>query len=128
LPPSGANLPAIEESLPLIEEQLGASILDACLEVQSAIGRWQDSADDAISTIEPGHGSGDGDLSIDSASAQYDVVEPEYNANSKADTEESRAQGPARRPSPDRYVPKPKYRLVFSTLRRRLGQGPRRRD
>jgi len=123
VPLPGGMPPASNETLPLIEDQLEASILDACLEVQSSLGHWHDSSDDSTAMIEPGHGSvtGGDELSNDAAIAQYDVIEPEYNADLPADLLR-RSQPQAADSSPGRYVPKPKYRLVFSTLRRRIGQ------
>jgi type II secretory pathway predicted ATPase ExeA len=116
---------AVECERQPLEEQLGSSMLDACLEVQSAIGQWH-VADGTIDSIEQGDSSvADADEPVvPPPDNQYDVVEP--------DREEAVTEPDAAAPNADetdsdsgaRYVPQPKYRHVFSTLRRRLGGGP----
>jgi type II secretory pathway predicted ATPase ExeA len=110
------------EAAPL-EEQLGSSILDACAEVRTAPGQWQ-ATGGGVHSIEDGHtsvtDSDHGDRQV--PGTVYDVIEPVTRKT---------ADGPDAGPdsgaldskSTERYVPKPKYRHVFSTLRRRLGRG-----
>jgi hypothetical protein len=65
---------------------------------------------------------------------QFDVVEPEYGTRHQVPLAlQSQNEAPAEPHSPatsstttnaqGRYVPKPKYRNIFSTLRRRVGRG-----
>jgi hypothetical protein len=86
-----------------IDDLLGSSVLDACLEVQAAIDGG---------TVRQNQGS----------DWQYDVVEPEHGGTNEARDGAGHGAPPATQ-SDGRYVPKPKYRNIFSTLRRRMGRG-----
>ncbi|MGE5194864.1 MAG: ExeA family protein, partial [Deltaproteobacteria bacterium] len=106
-----------------IEEQLGCSVLDACLEVQAAIGHWH-AADGTINSIDHGHGSAidAGDVIVPAPSNEYDVIEPDSQTTA-ADVDDAASDaGEIDSRSAGHYVPQPKYRHVFSTLRRRLGR------
>src|SRR5262249_1447129 len=99
------------------EEQLGSSILDACLEVQTAVGRWDDghrSSADLPSSTFGGAGA------ADELAAGYDVIHPDSKRGPDSPLPFAAGYANDRRPA-ERYIPKPKYRHVFSTLRRRMG-------
>jgi len=106
-----------EPEFEIPEEQLESGILDACLEVQTAVGRWDDGhglgADLPTSTIG---GAG----AADELAAEYDVIQPDRKRDADAPLPFATGYATDRRPA-ERYVPKPKYRHVFSALRRRLG-------
>lgn len=118
-----------------IDDLLGSSVLDACLEAQSAIDCG------SVSKDRDGHWWNDpcppinieDDVVIPESSEKYgehyDVVEPEHGVRQAAplalqprDETPSESRSPATN-SQGRYVPKPKYRNIFSTLRRRIGRG-----
>jgi type II secretory pathway predicted ATPase ExeA len=107
-----------------IEAQLGAQILDACLEVQTAIGQWREPATSYVSSIEAAHGPVDAIEGEPAAvsNTDYDVIEPEAAAVPARGSDALREEPAVAAPT-GRYVPKPKYRHVFSTLRRRLRGG-----
>ena len=112
------------DSMP-IEEQLGSSILEACREVRTVVDRWAGSSDGPFSAIDQGHGSvvNDDELTVAGSGIEYDVIEPEFeeiDADARGAARQNAAVGQS---AAARYVPKPKYRHVFSTLRRRLGRG-----
>jgi type II secretory pathway predicted ATPase ExeA len=119
----------VEPEFESIEEQLRSSIVDASQEIQSAVGRW-DTADGGRNTIEPGHGAAESeevDVVLPAEDAQYDVIEPGATREFAGDgQDDSLTDGSDR--APGRYIPKPKYRHVFSTLRRRLGTTLRRKS
>jgi type II secretory pathway predicted ATPase ExeA len=122
-----------------IDDLLGSSVMDACREVQAAIdggtvrsthdAHWWNAPSSAVSMEE--------DVVIPDSSekyeSEYDVVEPEHGARQdvRQDTPRTtRAEGETASESlssashvDGRYVPKPKYRNIFSTLRRRIGRG-----
>src|SRR4029450_7658446 len=109
----------VEPELQSIEEQLRASVVDTSQEVQSAIGGWE-TAGGGRNTIESSHSPAERevDVVLPAADAEYDVIEPGATRNFIG---EDRDGGPAlddELRSPGRYIPKPKYRHVFSTLRR----------
>src|SRR5262245_43287887 len=111
----------LEPELESIEEQLRSSIVDASQEIQSAVGRWD--------TIEPSHGSAEAeevDVILPAEDAEYDVIEPGATRQFDGDGRDDGLTDGNDRP-PGRYIPKPKYRHVFSTLRRRLGTTLRRK-
>jgi hypothetical protein len=110
------------------EEQLGAGILDTCREVQAAIGHWQ-STDGTVNSVDPGHGSLgiDEDPVLPVPTGEYDVVEPDGAGNVTGVHDVTHQPEQADSRSAGRYVPKPKYRQVFSTLRRRLGRSLNRK-
>ena len=122
-----------------IDDLLGSSVMDACLEVQAVIDGetvhknrdthwWNDRSpaaniEDDVVISEP----------AEEYEAEYDVIEPEHGDRQEAGHEAppasqlegeapSESQSPASH-SQGRYVPKPKYRNIFSTLRRRIGRG-----
>src|SRR5262249_31366821 len=106
--------PAADE-LP-IDEQLGVSILETCREVHTAVSRWQ-TLDGDFNTIDPSHAllADDEDVVLPAPPSEYDVIEPRGVQNNARESDlhlDAKAE---------HYVPRPKYRHVFSTLRRRLG-------
>jgi type II secretory pathway predicted ATPase ExeA len=127
---SGSRLTAdcVEPDRRPTEEQLGASILDTCREVQTTIGNWQ-SADGTVNSVDLGHGSigNDEDLILPVPNGEYDIVEPNRTSNVTDVHDATYEVAPAGSRSAGRYVPKPKYRHVFSTLRRRLGRSLNRK-
>jgi type II secretory pathway predicted ATPase ExeA len=112
-----------------IEARLGAGILDTCLEVQAAIGQWREPATNYLTTFDVAHGPVDAieGEPVAGSNVDYDVIEPEAIDLATRGTDEIREESAAAART-GRYVPKPKYRHVFSTLRRRLGGGNSRRD
>lgn len=101
-----------------LEEELGNSVLDVCLELQESIGQWWEPQ--SIETTPDYRPEG---LDHDSLSreAQYDIVEPEEGEESRDVTD--RIDRPAGgRSRSGRIVPQPNYRHVFSALRRKLGR------
>ena len=137
-----------------IDDLLGSSVMDACLEAQAAIDGdtghknrdthwWNDPAstadlDDHIVMPE----------TLESFESEYDVIEPGLGAREEKTRQPKTSQKPGQQkigqkapfdlqsrqeqatdshsqetPAQGRYVPKPKYRNVFSTLRRRIGRG-----
>jgi hypothetical protein len=112
-----------------VEAQLGAQILDACLEVQTAIGQWREPATSYVSNIDAAHGPVDAieGEPVTASITDYDVIEPEAIAVPTCGSK-TLGEEPAVAPPAGRYVPKPKYRHVFSTLRRRLRGGNGRRS
>jgi hypothetical protein len=119
----------VEPELQSIEEQLRASIVDASQEVQSAIGGWE-TAGGGRNTIEASHSPADleVDVVLPAADADYDVIEPATRGRSSSDALDGILSTDDEVRSPGRYIPKPKYRHVFSTLRRRLGTTFRRKS
>jgi len=112
-----------------IEAQLGTDVIDACLEVQTAFGSWRETASGYVTTFDAAHSMADAieDERAAGMDAGYDVIEPgpaEPRSHASAGIRDELEQ-PLRA---GRYVPKPKYRHVFSTLRRRLGNGFRSKD
>ncbi|MBI3865996.1 MAG: AAA family ATPase [Planctomycetia bacterium] len=115
---------------PDIEERIGASVAEACREVHAAVGRWDE--EEIVPggpvdqwTVDDNMLEDVADVDLPEASTDYDVVQPEPAGRGKhrrdvADGLESTPRSPA-----GRYVPAPKYRMIFSTLRRRLGRGHR---
>ena len=116
-----------------IDDLLGSSVLDACLEVQAAIdggnavqnqgSPWWN---DPISTVDVEDEivvpeSVDKTGQAGAHGSQYDVVEPEHGVRIKS-RDESGLESTVDTQSDGRYVPKPKYRNIFSTLRRRIGR------
>jgi type II secretory pathway predicted ATPase ExeA len=129
------NAPCYQESME-IDDLLGPSVMDACLEVQSAIDGG------TVDKIRDGHWWNDpspminieDDIVIpeqaEEYAGQYDVIEPEHGAPRREAPLASQPQEDipfeSRSPAKNleaRYVPKPKYRNIFSTLRRRIGRG-----
>ncbi len=129
-----------------IDDLLGSSVMDACLEVQAVIdGETPHGKRDAHWWNDPVVAADDDQIvmheAVESFEAEYDVVEPEQGAlgeNRQAARHDARHDGPlSRQPreetpaescssetsSQGRYVPKPKYRNIFSTLRRRIARG-----
>lgn len=105
-----------------LEEQLETSILDACLEVQTAVGRWSDEVDIPTHSIDGSHADAARESIIPVAPDVYDVIEPEQSVRSAGITDADREDLLIADRSGDHYVPRPKYRHVFSTLRRRIGR------
>jgi type II secretory pathway predicted ATPase ExeA len=104
-----------------IEDQLHASVLGASLEVQSAVGRWHEEEIPAASLPdrEPQEELHD-DVILPDAIRDYDVIEPAESWVDRRVGRDAQALAPQ---SFDRGAPKTKYRMIFSTLRRRLGRG-----
>jgi hypothetical protein len=66
------------------------------------------------------------DVVLPAGDAEYDVIEPGARRPFAGESgDDSIADGSDRLPG--RYIPKPKYRHVFSALRRRLGTTLRRK-
>jgi type II secretory pathway predicted ATPase ExeA len=107
-----------------LEAQLGAEILDACLEVQTAIGQWREPATSYVSSIDAAHGPVDAieGEPVAGSNPDYDVIEPEATGVPVRGSDPLREEPAVAAPT-GRYVPKPKYRHVFSTLRRRMRGG-----
>jgi type II secretory pathway predicted ATPase ExeA len=106
-----------------VEEEIGSSVLEACLEVQDQLGKWWDApparstVDELLDVIEP-----DECGTVAGLQGRYDVVEPDPRPErDQRAVNESTPPRDERAPVP-RYIPKPNYRLVFSKLRRRLGR------
>lgn len=117
-----------------IDDLLGASVMDACREIQGAIdsgtvlsthdAHWWNAPSSEIDIEE--------DVVIpepdDKNDLEYDVVEPEHGVRQDASCAgRTERHAPSDSFSPatgvdGRYIPKPKYRNIFSTLRRRLGR------
>ncbi|MGQ0634581.1 MAG: ExeA family protein [Planctomycetaceae bacterium] len=99
-----------------VEDEIGNSVLDVCLEVQHSLGSWWEGADNS-GTLAPGALAESESSSHAIASAprgrQYDVVEPPLISE------------PASVADRARHVPPPNYKHVFSTLRRKLGRNLR---
>ncbi|MSR57549.1 MAG: AAA family ATPase [Planctomycetaceae bacterium] len=106
-----------------LEEQIGSSVLETCLEVQTALGAWHETSI-ATSKIQIAQAS-------DSAfeTPEYDVVEPEDAADGPHD--EAARLGGVDRPAAfestnsEPVSPEPGYQNLFSTLRRKMGRGLR---
>jgi type II secretory pathway predicted ATPase ExeA len=104
-----------------LEEEISSSVLDVCLEVQNSLGQWWDSKPAATLT------GGDDRLEFfeDRTAPQaleYDVVEPDRGSRAAPD---STVREDAQSDSAARHIPRPNYRNVFSTLRRRIGRAER---
>ncbi|HTI49557.1 MAG TPA: AAA family ATPase [Planctomycetaceae bacterium] len=110
-----------DESTPDLEDEISSSVLDVCLEVQNSLSQWWDSKPGANVA-----GGGDGSQIFENRTApqasQYDVVEPDRESSSPMDSAGQRSAGSG---SAGRYIPRPNYRNVFSTLRRRIGRAER---
>jgi type II secretory pathway predicted ATPase ExeA len=109
------------DDVPELEEEIGSSILDVCLEVQNSLGQWWDSKPGATLT------GGDDRLEVfeDRTAPQalpYDVVEPDRGSRAAPDAANLQD---AWSDSAARQIPRPNYRNVFSTLRRRIGRAER---
>jgi hypothetical protein len=61
-------------------------------------------------------------LNFEPPNPEYDIVEPSRTRHITDVYDTTHDAAPDGSPSAGRYVPKPKYRMVFSTLRRRLGR------
>jgi hypothetical protein len=133
-----------------IDDLLGTGVMDAFLEVQAAITgdtvgqerdpHWWNTRNPAISVesdvvISDPVGEFEENshvAEVDEYDGRYDVVEPEHGARLQAghktppapppDEEMPAAEQSAASHSQGRYVPQPKYRNIFSTLRRRIGR------
>jgi type II secretory pathway predicted ATPase ExeA len=117
----------VEPELPSLEEQLRSSIVDTSQEIQSAVGGWAPGSS-GWNTIESRHLPSDSidDVVLPAEDADYDVIEPDATRSALSDGRHDRLAEDDRHAS-GRYIPKPKYRHVFSTLRRRLGTTLRRK-
>jgi len=112
---------------PSIDEQMGSGILDACLEAQTEMGEWRNRSGGVINTYDSSY-SVVADLSERShpaPNAEYDVIEPDCIGATTNELGASHGAVSAGFVPAARHVPEPKYRHVFSTLRRRLGRGLR---
>jgi type II secretory pathway predicted ATPase ExeA len=105
-----------------IEDQLHESVLEACREVESAVGQWReeeipsgDLANRETDSLE--------DVVLPETIVEYDVIEPASPLELRLDRDTGRDGHSSARPDTGRGIPKPKYRMIFSTLRRRLGRG-----
>ena len=119
-----ANSVAASDVHPEIEDLLQASVLEACREVQAAVGRWHE--EEIPSLTASGRQSLDEmfeDVVLPEPVREYDVVEPATPVNRQIERDVVVDEQHPAIQSTGRYVPKPKYRMIFSTLRRRLGRG-----
>jgi type II secretory pathway predicted ATPase ExeA len=105
-----------------------SDILDECLAVQATIGSWAGGTD-GVNSIETNRGwfSTDERTNLPASDIDYDVIEPTTPTVSMEEVEMTSGAIPTGSTSGARHVAGPKYRHVFSTLRRRLGQGRRDR-
>jgi type II secretory pathway predicted ATPase ExeA len=113
----------IDPAGPSIEEQLGSSILDTCMDVRAEVGHWH-ASDGTFNAIDRGHDLlRDDDIARPVPGNDYDVIEPAMTRGTADHEGAAPDADPSDLPSAARYVPKPKYRHIFSTLRKRLGRG-----
>ncbi|HEY3963475.1 MAG TPA: AAA family ATPase [Planctomycetaceae bacterium] len=108
-----------------IEDQFAASVLEACREVRSLVaGGWHE--EDIPSPAGAARRSLEDVLEevvLPESRSEFDVIEPDLPVNRQLDRDVVRDHVPPATQATGRYVPKPKYRMIFSTLRRRLGRG-----
>jgi type II secretory pathway predicted ATPase ExeA len=116
----------VEPELPSIEEQLRSSIVDTSQEIQSAVGYWDIGSSDPNTIESRGLSADEIDDVVLPADADYDVIQPDATRHIIDEAADDGQTADGTRPS-GRYIPKPKYRHVFSTLRRRLGTSLRRK-
>jgi type II secretory pathway predicted ATPase ExeA len=109
------------DAVPDLEEEITNSVLDVCLEVQNSLGQWWDSKPEATLSGNSAPLEFFEDRTAPQA-AQYDVVEPDRDNRLPAESDGSRSEGCD---TNGRYIPRPNYRNVFSTLRRRIGRPER---
>ncbi len=126
LEPQDMDLLLGENEAEAVDDRLESDILETCREVQTSISDWHDVGGNTQNTIDPAHGTiEDAEaLAVPLIEPEYDVIEPETARNVADDNGIPDASLSESR-SPARYVPKPKYRHVFSKLRRRLDNGLR---
>lgn len=110
-----------------VEEEIGDSVLDTCLEIQQSLGHWWEATAESVADGSTGHDNVPGELSAEfrelEAPPEYDVVEPEIRLDTTPARFENRsADQPA---AAQRHVPAPNYRNVFSALRQKLGKSLR---
>lgn len=106
-----------------IEEQIGEGVLDACLEVQAAIGRDCGPTEcDAEAVDVQEESSGEDPIESEPAD-EFDVIEPEPRAPRWENVDRAREIPAAGRSGEVRDPAQPKYRHIFSTLRRRARRG-----
>ncbi|HLJ10345.1 MAG TPA: AAA family ATPase, partial [Planctomycetaceae bacterium] len=75
----------IDEMPLMVEDRLETSILDACLEAQATIGRWNEAPHADVSIIEPRHNPAADEPAASPSTADYDVVEPDGAPEAQAD-------------------------------------------
>lgn len=110
-----------------LEDEIGSNVLDVCLDVQNQLADWwqstaqtasgrsADTPQDVIET-EP----------ITMQEADYDTVQPDRPVRGKEASDRSFDRLRNDSASAPRHIPKPNYRRVFSTLRRKIGRSLRR--
>ena len=110
--------------------QVESGILDACREVQTTVDAWYAHSGTAANPIDSNQigRSGKEETGLPATGFEYDVIEPNFSGDSTDDFDQPGGSSPARTRSEATRVSGPKYRHVFSTLRRRLGQGRRPRQ
>ena len=106
----------VEPECGSLEDDLGSKVLDACLQVQAAVGRWDDGHAAGVDVRSQTSAAED---SADDLEIGYDIIQPESGSMHAAPS--YTVDRASEHDISQRYVPKPKYRHVFSTLRRRLG-------
>ncbi len=123
---SGRSEPLDPERLE-IEDQFAASVLEACGEVRAMVaGRWHE--EDIASPAGADRRTLEDmleEIVLPEPRSEFDVIEPDLpvNRNRQIDRDVGGDHLPPATQATGRYVPKPKYRMIFSTLRRRLGRG-----
>jgi type II secretory pathway predicted ATPase ExeA len=105
-----------------LEELIGSDVLDVCLDVQRSLGNWGDEAVVGGSAMESDVSDTSGIL-FDSPVDEYDVVEPEFEELPPRTSGNRIAEIAAvDRGTDARAIPRPEYRRIFSTLRRRMAR------
>lgn len=125
------------EKLEEMAEELGSDVFDVCLDVQSAL---LDRLNTADIELPPHEGSYENERSYESESGWnhdvageippegdvneigYDVIEPEPEVEQGHRAKANDAVRIADPPAESGSVPRPNYKRVFSTLRRKLGR------
>jgi type II secretory pathway predicted ATPase ExeA len=110
-----------------IEELLHYSLLETCREVRSAIGQWHE--EEISPTATNGSTVNEGSVTPLTANAETaefagdDIVFEPVAAMASGDDRPTEFRGNDKSPASLRIeAPQPKYRMLFSTLRRRLGR------
>jgi type II secretory pathway predicted ATPase ExeA len=110
-------------------DELESKVLEACHALQAEIGRWHEEeimvpvkSDRQNLTEQHAVDRIENDIVQPEPAAAYDVIEPVAPTARHPDRDLRREEPVSPSPS-GRSIPEPKYRLVFSTLRRRLGRG-----
>jgi type II secretory pathway predicted ATPase ExeA len=113
-----------------VATQVESGILDACREVQTTVDSWYAHSGAVVNPVDSAQieCSGNEESRLPATGREYDVIEPNFNGNAADDFDPPDGSSPARTRSDATRVSGPKYRHVFSTLRRRLGNVRRPRQ